>query len=101
MSMTTPDVVPAGSPRARDDEATIDDVVLYDIAAQAATSLSALIIQRRRASSGGLERRSWDARMRLVKQQRAALGRQDRAGLIAQRQAWLDEAEALALSSAV
>jgi hypothetical protein len=53
----------------------------------------------RRAASGTIEREHWNARLRLVKQQRAALDPADRVGLIAQQQAWVDEAETLAPSA--
>jgi hypothetical protein len=93
--MAVPITVRAASARAWYDQRLVDDVVLYDITAQAAVSLSALLIQRRRAAQDGLERDHWSARLRLVKQQRSALDPDDRAGLIAQQQAWLDEARAL------
>ena len=89
------DVLP-GSLRAWYDEHRIGDSPLYDITTQAATSLSALLVQRQLAASDGRERDHWAARVQLVSRQQAALDPTDRAGLIAQQQAWLDEADALA-----
>ncbi|TAM71342.1 MAG: hypothetical protein EPN48_01885 [Microbacteriaceae bacterium] len=93
--MTAPTTVPASSLPAWYDEHLVDDAALYDITAQTATSLGALLIQQRRIASRELEREHWSARLRLVKQQQAALDPDDRVGLIAQQQAWLDEANAL------
>src|SRR5260370_23071223 len=89
-----PDVSP-GSLRAWYDDHRIGDSALYDITAQAATSLSALLVQRQLAASDGRERDHWAARVRLVSRQQAVLDPSDRAGLIAQQQTWLDEADAL------
>jgi len=95
MSVTVPGTIPAESLRAWYDDQQVDDVVLYDITAQTATSLSAMLIARRRAAGDEREREHWSARMRLVAQQQAVLNPEDRAGLIAQQQAWLDEAHVL------
>jgi hypothetical protein len=73
----------------------VDDAVLYDITAQTATSLSAAILTRQRAAANPVEAEHWAARGRLVTQQVNALDPGDRAGLIAQQQAWLDEMDAL------
>ncbi len=89
-----PDVSP-GSLRAWYDDHRIGDPALYDITAQAATSLSAILTQRQLAAGDGRERDHWAARVRLVSRQQAALDPGDRGGLIAQQQAWLDEADAL------
>jgi hypothetical protein len=89
-----PDVA-AGSLPAWYDDHRIGDSPLYDITAQAATSLAALLVQRQLAAGDGRERGHWAARVCLVSRQRAALDPGDRAGLIAQQQAWLDEADAL------
>ncbi|HEY5222487.1 MAG TPA: hypothetical protein VIJ18_05485 [Microbacteriaceae bacterium] len=96
MSMTVPSTVPGESLRAWYDEHLVDDVVLYDITAQAATSLSALLVKRQLTAADALEQEHWGARVRLVAQQQRALDPADRAGLIAQQQAWLEEADALA-----
>jgi hypothetical protein len=78
------------------DEHRIGDSALYDITVQAATSLSGLLVQRQLAAGDVRERTHWAARVRLVSRQEAALDPGDRAGLIAQQQAWLEEADALA-----
>ena len=88
------DVSPGSLP-AWYDEHRIGNSPLYDITTQAATSLSALLVQRQLAASDGRERDHWAARVQLVSRQQAALDPTDRAGLIAQQQAWLDEADAL------
>ncbi|EXJ52838.1 hypothetical protein [Microbacterium sp. MRS-1] len=95
MSVTIPGTIPAESLRAWYDARHVDDVVLYDITAQTATSLSAVLIERQLAATDEAEREHWAARVRLVDQQQAALNPEDRAGLIAQQQAWLDEAHVL------
>lgn len=82
--------------RAWYDSHLVDDAVLYDITAQTATSLSAVLLSRQRAASTLLEVEHWAARGRLVAQQAGTLNPDDRAGLIAQQQAWLDEMDALA-----
>ncbi len=77
------------------EEHRIGDAVLYDMTVQAATSLVALLVQRQVAATEAREREHWAARVRLVSQQQAALDPDDRAGLVAQQEAWLDEADAL------
>jgi hypothetical protein len=57
--------------------------------------LSALSIERRSTAEDGLEQEHWSVHLRLVRQQRSVLDPDDRAGLVAQQQAWLDEACAL------
>jgi len=89
-----PDIPPGGL-RAWYDDQHINDAVLYDITAQAAASLAALLAQKQLAAAEERERGHWAARVRLVAQQKAALPPNDRAGLIAQQQAWLHEAQAL------
>lgn len=97
MSLTMPTSAPRGtSLRERYDERRIDDVVLYDITMQGATSLSSLIVNRQLAASTEQDREHWAARARLVARQRAALNPNDRAELIAQQEAWLEEIEILA-----
>lgn len=93
-AMPRPDV-PPGSLWAWYEEHRIGDSVLYDITAQAAASLSGLLVQRQLAASDVREGDHWAARVRLVSRQRAALDPNDRGGLIAQQQAWLHEADAL------
>ena len=96
MSVTVPNTTTAESLRAwYDDEPRVSDVALYDITAQGATTLTAVLIERQLATTDERERGYWAARVRLVNQQRAALDPDDRLGLIAQQQAWLDEIDAL------
>jgi hypothetical protein len=94
MGITVP-IVPTESLRAWYDSHHVDAVVLHDMTEQAARSLAALLIERRRTATDAREREHWDARLRLVRQQQAALDPDNRAGLIAQQQAWLEEADAL------
>lgn len=89
-----PDVAP-GELRAWYDDHRISDSALYDITAQAAVSLSALLAKRQLAAGDERERGHWAARIRLLSRQQDGLDPGDRAGLIAQQQAWLDEADAL------
>jgi len=93
-SVPRPDVSPAQL-WAWYDEHRIGDSALYDITAQAAASLSGLLVQRQLAAGDARERDHWAARVRLVSRQQAALDPGDRTGLIAQQQAWLDEADVL------
>jgi hypothetical protein len=81
--------------RAWFDEHLVDDVALFDITRQAASVLSSMLLQRELAASDDLEREHWGARRRLVKQQVGVLVAGDRAGLVAQQQAWADEIQAL------
>lgn len=81
--------------RAWFDDHLVDDVVLHDITTQAATSLSGILVQRQLSAPDEREAAHWAARARIVKRQVASLDPDDRAGLIAQQQAWLDEARAL------
>jgi hypothetical protein len=87
--------VPAGSLRAWYDEHLVDDVALYDITRQAATVLSSMLLRRGCEAVDDLEVQHWEARRRLVKRQVRALDSGDRAGLVAQQQAWADEIRAL------
>ena len=73
----------------------VDDVVLYDITAQTATTLSSLIVKRQLAAPDERHAAHWAARARLVKTQKNALNPEDRTGLIAQQEAWLEEIDAL------
>jgi hypothetical protein len=77
------------------DEHRTDDVALYDITRQAATELSAVLLVRKRAAASDIEREHWEARRELVRRQVDALDPQDRAGLVAQQDAWADEIDAL------
>ena len=77
----------------------VDDAVLYDITSQTATSLSAVLLSRQRIAVTPLEVEHWAARGRLIAQQVGLLDPEDRAGLIAQQQAWLDEMDSLARSA--
>ena len=86
--------------RAWYDQHRIGDEVLYDITTQAATSLAALLVQRQLGASNDRDREHWAARAHLVTQQQAALDPDDRDGLVAQQQAWLDEAASLAKQAA-
>ncbi|MDI9890174.1 hypothetical protein [Microbacterium sp. IEGM 1404] len=96
MSVTIPSAIPAESLRAwYDDEPLVSDVALYDMTAQGATTLASVLIERQLATADEREREYWAARVRLVNQQRTALDPDDRLGLIAQQQAWLDEIDAL------
>jgi hypothetical protein len=81
--------------RAWYDQHRIGDAVLYDITVQAATSLSALLVQRQLAATDDHERERWAARVHLVCRQQAALNPGDRGGLIAQQQAWLNQTDVL------
>lgn len=97
MSLTIPTSAPRGmSLRERYDEKRIGDTVLYDITVQAATSLSSLFVKRQLTAATEQDREHWAARARLVERQRAALNPGDRAELIAQQEAWLEEIENLA-----
>ncbi|MDR1441891.1 MAG: hypothetical protein LBJ02_05825 [Bifidobacteriaceae bacterium] len=77
------------------DEHRTDDVALYDITRQAATELSAVLLARKRAAANDVEREHWEARSELVRRQVDALDPQNRAGLVAQQDAWADEIDAL------
>ncbi|WP_424441759.1 hypothetical protein [Microbacterium sp.] len=70
-------------------------MMLYDIARHTASVLASLLLNRRRGAGDEAEREHWAARERLVMQQVKALDPDDRAGLIAQDEAWEDEARAL------
>ncbi|MDR2567664.1 MAG: hypothetical protein LBC97_16745 [Bifidobacteriaceae bacterium] len=83
------------SARALRDERLADDVALYDITRQAATVLSSLLLQRMRGAEDDAARAVWAARRRLVKRQVLALDPGDRAGLVAQQEAWAAEIDAL------
>ncbi len=77
------------------DQHYVDDIVLYDITAQTATSLAALIIGRRCRAADEADRTRWDAELRRVDQEKATLDPEDRAALIAQQHAWLQQARML------
>jgi len=96
MSVTIPSATPAEPLRVwYDDEPRVTDVAPYDMTAQGATALGCVLIERQLATTDEREREYWAARVRLVNQQRTALNPDDRLGLIAQQQAWLDEIGAL------
>lgn len=82
-------------PRTRPDFTHVSDVMLYDIARHTASLLASILLNRQRAATDDAEREHWAARDRLVMQQVQALKPDDRAGLIAQNEAWEDEAHAL------
>lgn len=84
-----------GLPEEWADEQIIEDVVLYDMARHRASVLSSLLLQRQRSATTGFHRRHWRARRRLVKQQAKTMSAEDRAGMIAQHQAWSHEIQAL------
>ncbi|MDR2252357.1 MAG: hypothetical protein LBD97_00600 [Bifidobacteriaceae bacterium] len=90
-----PGAIPGGSLLSWYDEHRVGDVALYDITRQAASVLSATLLERKRAAPEGLQREHWAARRRLVRQQVEALDPADRPGLVAQQQAWADEIQAL------
>jgi hypothetical protein len=73
----------------------VDDVALYDITRQAASELSAVLLERKRAAADDVERGHWAARRALVARQADALDPRDRGGLVAQQQAWAEEIQAL------
>ncbi len=81
--------------RTRPDFTHVSDVMLYDIARHTASLLIAELIARSDAATGESDRERWGARLRLVDEQVAALNPADRAGLIAQNEAWDDESHAL------
>jgi hypothetical protein len=95
MMSAAPETIPAGHLLAWYDEHRVGDVALYDITRQAASVLSAMLLGRKRAAGSDLERELWAARRRLVRQQVGALDPADRAGLVAQQQAWADEIQVL------
>ncbi|MDR0594850.1 MAG: hypothetical protein LBG60_16700 [Bifidobacteriaceae bacterium] len=94
MTQTAPAL--AGPPAMWEDPRIVEDVVLYDMARHQASVLSALLLERARATAGDYGRDHWEARRRLVRRQAEALDVDDRAGLIAQHQAWACEIRALA-----
>jgi hypothetical protein len=100
MGVTVPATVPAGLLRAWFDEHLVDDVALFDITRQAASELSAMLLERKRTAADDLERDHWAARRNLVRRQVEGLDPRDRAGLVAQQQAWADEIQALEAESA-
>lgn len=79
----------------RPDFTHVSDVMLYDIARHTASLLIAELIARSDAATDESDRERWEARLRLVDEQAAALNPADRAGLIAQNEAWDDESHAL------
>lgn len=82
--------------RKRPDFTHVSDVMLYDIARHTASLLIAELIARCDAAAmDESDREQWEARLRLVDEQVAALNPDDRAGLIAQNEAWDDESHAL------
>ncbi len=81
--------------RTRPDFTHVSDVMLYDIARHTASLLASILLNRQRTATDDAEREHWAARERLVIQQVRALDPDDRAGLIAQNEAWEDEASAL------
>lgn len=81
--------------RTRPDFTHVSDVMLYDIARHTASLLASILLNRQRTATDDAEREHWVARERLVMQQVRALDPDDRAGLIAQNEAWGDEARAL------
>jgi hypothetical protein len=85
----------APAPRTRPDFTHVSDVMLYDIARHTASLLASILLNRQRDATDDAEREHWAARERLVMQQVQALDPDDRAGLIAQNEAWEDEADAL------
>lgn len=95
MSQTVPVAPTTQSARAWYDEALVEDAMVYDITREAATVLSSLLLTRMSEATDDGAREHWAARRRLVKQQTKALDPADRAGLIAQQQAWVHEAQAL------
>ena len=94
MSDTTP-TAETPAVRTRPDFTHVSDVMLYDIARHTASLLTALFLNRQRDSTDDAEREHWVARERLVMRQVQALDPDDRAGLIAQNEAWADEDRAL------
>lgn len=78
-----------------DDKPPVSDVALYDMTTQGATTLASILIGHQLASTDERKHEYWTARVRLVNQQRDTLKLDDRLGLIAQPQAWLDEIDAL------
>ncbi|WP_028707706.1 hypothetical protein [Propionicicella superfundia] len=90
-------ILTAGAPaaRTRPDFTHVSDVMLYDIARHTASLLTSILLGRQRAATDDADREHWVARERLVMQQVRALDPDDRAGLIAQNEAWEDEASAL------
>ncbi len=81
--------------RTRPDFTHVSDVMLYDIARHTASLLIAELLTRSDAAPDESDRERWEARLRLVDEQVAALNPADRAGLIAQNEAWDDESHAL------
>ncbi|MGO1560444.1 hypothetical protein CZ771_00095 [Actinomycetales bacterium JB111] len=79
------------APRTRPDFTHVSDVMLYDIARHTASLLTSLFLNRQRDATDDAEREHWAARERLVMRQVQALNPDDRAGLIAQNEAWVDE----------
>jgi hypothetical protein len=67
MGVMVSGVAPEKSMLAWYDEHLVDDVALYDITRQAATVLSAMLLQRGHAVANGLDEQHWEARRRLVK----------------------------------
>lgn len=85
----------APAARTRPDFTHVSDVMLYDIARHTASLLIAELLARVVAADDEVERDRWEARVRLVDEQVAAMNPDDRAGLIAQNEAWDDESHAL------
>jgi len=81
--------------RVRPDFAHVSDVMLYDIARHTAFLLIAELLARVDTAANESDRERWEARLRLVDEQIAVLNPADRAGLIAQNEAWDDESHAL------
>ncbi|MCL6423573.1 hypothetical protein Bequi_09280 [Brachybacterium sp. JHP9] len=81
--------------RTRPDFTHVSDVMLYDIARHTASLLIAELIARADAATDESDQEQWEARLRLVDEQVSALNPDDRAGLIAQNEAWDDESHAL------
>lgn len=80
---------------ARYDQQHVDTAVVYDITAQATTSLQAAIIACRSSATTSQERELWTARLHEVDQDRTNLDPDDRAALVAQQLTWVNEASAL------
>lgn len=89
------DTKQAAEARPRPDFTHVSDAMLYDIARHTASLLTSLFLNRQRDATDDAEREHWAARERLVMQQVQALDPDDRAGLIAQNEAWQDEDRAL------
>ena len=81
--------------RTRPDFTHVSDATLYASARHPASLLIAELIARADAATDESDQEQWEARLRLVDEQVSALNPDDRAGLIAQNEAWDDESHAL------